>query len=245
MTESDKILTAEYLDWYTKLIGLPSILTDKIRSKLYKRYKKQTGNEPWQLTEVHESEIINSKPEKGPITFEVRPDPELIIKSSWNSPCPICDGKHGNYGLHGKYIEALSCTLTFVFILSLACIDKINLCDNRFLIYIPDKIPQKSFPSSSIRATLLSKSIIVTVCQIPLLHKDQQDDALSDLICFDTNETFGFIFFVFSVLFANNTKYLLILVLFFPASYRQTRPKNTFALSWSNPVLSGLMTKQI
>ena len=38
-------------------------------------------------------------------------------------------------------------------------------------------------------------------------------------------------FFVFSVIFANNTEYLLILVLFFPASYRQTRPKNTFALS--------------
>ncbi|GBB94710.1 hypothetical protein RclHR1_02400006 [Rhizophagus clarus] len=129
MTESDKILITEYLDWHTKLIGLPSILTDKIRSKLYKRYKKQTGNEPWQLTEVHESEVINSKPEKGPITFEVRPDPELIIKSvlehfpylkfrnsfrgidnynfalpqPWNSPCPICNGKHGNYGLHGSW----------------------------------------------------------------------------------------------------------------------------------------------
>ena len=46
MTESDKILTAKYLDWHTKLIGLPSILTDKICSKLYKRYKKETGNEP-------------------------------------------------------------------------------------------------------------------------------------------------------------------------------------------------------
>ena len=129
MTESVKILTADYLDWHAKLTGLPSILTDKIRSKLYKRYKKQTGNEPWQLTEVHESEVINSKPEKGPITFEVRPDPELIIQSvlehfpylkfgnsfrgidnydftspqPWSSPCPICDGKHGNYGLHGSW----------------------------------------------------------------------------------------------------------------------------------------------
>ena len=129
MTESDKILTPEYLDWHTKLIGLPSILTDKIRSKLYKRYKKQTGNEPWQLTEVHESEVINLKPEKGPITFEAGPDPELIIKSvlehfpylkfrnsfrgidnynftspqPWSSPCPICNGKHGNYGLHGSW----------------------------------------------------------------------------------------------------------------------------------------------
>ncbi|GBC19792.2 hypothetical protein GLOIN_2v1790949 [Rhizophagus irregularis DAOM 181602=DAOM 197198] len=103
MTESVKILTANYLDWHAKLTGLPSILTDKIRSKLYKRYKKETGNEPWQLSEVHESEVINSKPEKGPITFEARPDPELIIKSPWSSPCPICNGKHGNYGLHGSW----------------------------------------------------------------------------------------------------------------------------------------------
>src|SRR5947199_273491 len=21
----------------------------------------------------------------------------------WSSPCPICDGKHGNYGLHGSW----------------------------------------------------------------------------------------------------------------------------------------------
>ena len=141
MTESDKILTAEYLDWHTKLIGLPSILTDKIRSKLYKRYKKQTGNEPWQLLEA----VIDMSAEPvpcpeclqlglpqasdfKPITFEARPDPESIIQSvlhfpylkfrnsfrgidnynfvsaqPWNSPCPICDGKHGNYGLHGSW----------------------------------------------------------------------------------------------------------------------------------------------
>ncbi|RGB22823.1 hypothetical protein C1646_822395 [Rhizophagus diaphanus] len=94
MTESDKILTAKYLDWHSKLIGLPSILTDKIHSKLYKRYKKQTGNEPWQLTEAHASEghllrnlmpenKVSSIPEQceeeGPITFEARPDPEPII----------------------------------------------------------------------------------------------------------------------------------------------------------------------
>ena len=41
MTESDKILTPEYLDWHAKLSGLPSVLTDKIRSKLYKRYKNK------------------------------------------------------------------------------------------------------------------------------------------------------------------------------------------------------------
>jgi hypothetical protein len=129
MTKPDKILTPDYLDWHAKLTGLPSTLTDRIRSKVYKRYKKETGNEPWQLSEVHESEVINSEPEEGPITFEARPDPELIIKSvlkhftylkfrnsfrgtdnynfaspqPWSSPCPICDGKHGNYGLHGSW----------------------------------------------------------------------------------------------------------------------------------------------
>ncbi|CAG8855353.1 18996_t:CDS:1, partial [Gigaspora margarita] len=67
--------------------------------------------------------------EKGPIIFEVKPNSELIIKSIleqlpnlkfrnsfrgidnysfaspqlWSSPCPICNGKHGNYGLHGEW----------------------------------------------------------------------------------------------------------------------------------------------
>src|SRR6185437_4741118 len=93
MTKSNKVLTSEYLDWHAKLTGLPSILTDKIRSNLYKKYKKETGHEPWQLLENRL--LINSKPEnkvsylssseqceeKGPITFEVRPDSGLIIKS--------------------------------------------------------------------------------------------------------------------------------------------------------------------
>ena len=98
MSKSNKILTPEYLDWHAKLTGLPSVLTDKIRSSLYKKYKKETGHEPWQLSEAHASEaglLINLKPEnkvsylsfsrqceeKGPITFEVKPDLELIIKS--------------------------------------------------------------------------------------------------------------------------------------------------------------------
>ncbi|RGB31316.1 hypothetical protein C1646_764252 [Rhizophagus diaphanus] len=48
-TKSYKILTPKYLDWYVKLTGLLSILTDKIRSNLYKRYKKETGYEPCQI----------------------------------------------------------------------------------------------------------------------------------------------------------------------------------------------------
>src|SRR5687768_9469619 len=108
MSESNKILTPEYLDWHAKLTWLPSVLTNRIRSSLYKKYKKATGYEPWQLSEK-------------PITFEVKPNPELIIKSVLehfpylkfrnsfrgidnyifaspqpsSSPCPICDGKHG------------------------------------------------------------------------------------------------------------------------------------------------------
>ncbi|RGB21707.1 hypothetical protein C1646_777456 [Rhizophagus diaphanus] len=136
MSKSNKILTPEYLDWYVKLSGLPSVLMDKIWSSLYKRYKKETGNEPWQLSEAVIS--ISEKPcfstsgqasDFKPITFEARPDPELIIKSvlehfpylkfrnsfrgidnynfaspqPWSSPCPICNGKHGNYGLHGSW----------------------------------------------------------------------------------------------------------------------------------------------
>ena len=103
--------------------------------------------------EVHELEVINSISEnkvsylsfseqceeKGPITFEARPDPELIIKSvlehftylkfgnnfrgidnynfafaqPWSSPCPICDREHGNYGKHGKwYINETEYCLT-------------------------------------------------------------------------------------------------------------------------------------
>ena len=124
--QPNKILTPKYLDWHAKLSGLPSVLTDKIRSKLYKRYKKETGNESWQavISILEKPQVSDFKP----ITFEARPDPELIIKSvlehfsylkfwnsfrgtdnyifaspqPWSSPCPICNGKYKNYGLYGK-----------------------------------------------------------------------------------------------------------------------------------------------
>ncbi|RHZ81474.1 hypothetical protein Glove_120g239 [Diversispora epigaea] len=40
-------LTPEYLEWKAKLTELPSILTNKIRSRFCKRYKKKTGLNPW------------------------------------------------------------------------------------------------------------------------------------------------------------------------------------------------------
>ena len=129
MSKSDKVLTPEYLDWHAKLSGLPSALKDKIRSKLYKKYKKKTGHEPWQLSKAVIS--ISEKSQASdfkPITFKAKPETKLIIRSvlehftylkfqnsfrgfdnynfvssqSWSSPCPICDGIHGNYGLHGS-----------------------------------------------------------------------------------------------------------------------------------------------
>src|SRR5215470_24238 len=133
MSKSDKMLTPEYLDWHAKLTGLPSVLTDRIRSSLYKKYKKETGHDPWQLpkvvTSISEKSCFSASGQAKPITFEARPNPELIIKSvlenfpylkfgnsfrgidnydftspqPWSSPCPICDGIHGNYGLHGSW----------------------------------------------------------------------------------------------------------------------------------------------
>jgi len=75
MTEFVKILTADYLDWHAKLGGLPSILTDKIHIKLYKRYKKETGCEPWQLSEAVTS--VSAKPQAS----DFKPYSELIIDS--------------------------------------------------------------------------------------------------------------------------------------------------------------------
>src|SRR5690242_13534760 len=45
--KANKILTPEYLEWEAKLTELPGILTDKIRSRLYKRYKNKTRFDPW------------------------------------------------------------------------------------------------------------------------------------------------------------------------------------------------------
>ncbi|CAG8601582.1 18279_t:CDS:1, partial [Dentiscutata erythropus] len=84
-------------------------------------------NEPDDLEEKRN--LVIKIADFKPIMFEAKPDPELIIKSvleyftylkfrnsfrgidnysfaspqPWSSPCPICNGKHGNYGLHGEW----------------------------------------------------------------------------------------------------------------------------------------------
>ncbi|CAG8682542.1 4749_t:CDS:2, partial [Dentiscutata heterogama] len=90
---------------------------------------KSPINSESQNAHVTESSNSNGASNIKPIMFEAKPDPELIIKSvleyftylkfrnsfrgidnysfvspqPWSSPCPICNGKHGNYGLHGKW----------------------------------------------------------------------------------------------------------------------------------------------
>ncbi|GET55549.1 hypothetical protein GLOIN_2v1787061 [Rhizophagus irregularis DAOM 181602=DAOM 197198] len=106
MFKTDKILTSKYLDWHAKLSGLPSILTDKIRSSLYKKYKKETGHKPWQLSEVHISEVINSN-------FRGIDNYNFASPQPWSSPFPICDRKYGNYGLHGEWYGTEYCLTCF------------------------------------------------------------------------------------------------------------------------------------
>ena len=59
-SETHKALSPEYMEWHAKLTNLPSILTDKIRSTLYKRYKKKTGLDPWLNFETSESSQIEN-----------------------------------------------------------------------------------------------------------------------------------------------------------------------------------------
>ncbi|CAH1769273.1 3312_t:CDS:2, partial [Entrophospora sp. SA101] len=53
--KSDKVLTPKYLDWYSKLTDLPTMISDKLHSKLYKIYKEKTGLDPWIKSETSES----------------------------------------------------------------------------------------------------------------------------------------------------------------------------------------------
>ncbi|CAG8641307.1 11676_t:CDS:2, partial [Diversispora eburnea] len=86
VTASDKkTLTDDYYKWHNKLSGLPSPLTDEIRSSLYKRYKKKTGLDPW---------IKSETPEKT----DNHLSQDCVIKISKfpeekKAKCPICKEK--------------------------------------------------------------------------------------------------------------------------------------------------------
>jgi len=131
-TKTDKTLTPEYLEWHAKLTSLPSILTDKIRSTLYKRYKKKTGLDPWIKSETSESKQIENAdnhlsqdctikiskfPEEKDVIIEAvhKRFPFLSYTNSnaWHrdvfkytdpeAKCPICEKVHTHRGIWGDW----------------------------------------------------------------------------------------------------------------------------------------------
>ena len=129
-TKTDKTLTPEYLEWHAKLTSLPSILTDKIRSTLYKRYKKKTGLDPWINSESSQIKKdtdnylsqdciikISKFPEEKNIIYEAvhKRFPFLIYTNSnaWHrdvfkytnseAKCPICKEVHTRLGIWGDW----------------------------------------------------------------------------------------------------------------------------------------------
>ena len=150
--KSDKVLTPEYLDWYSKLIDLPTTISDKLRSKLYKIYKKKTGLDPWIKSETSEFPQI----EKGAsnhlsrdciIKISKFPEEKGIIRegvhnrfpflrytnsNAWyrdvfkytdsEAKCPICEEVH----THGA-IGAVSVKMITIFLIALFVLIKRKL----------------------------------------------------------------------------------------------------------------------
>ncbi|RHZ51290.1 hypothetical protein Glove_481g109 [Diversispora epigaea] len=119
--KTNKSLTLKYLEWHNKFTGLPSI-----RSKLYKRYKKETGLDPWINSETSDlSQIkdtnnypsqncvikISKFPEEKDVIIEAvhKHFPFLSYTNSnaWHrdvfkytdseAKCPICKEVHTRY----------------------------------------------------------------------------------------------------------------------------------------------------
>ncbi|CAJ0865500.1 14394_t:CDS:2 [Entrophospora sp. SA101] len=121
----DKALTSEYLDWYAKLTGLPSILSDKIRFKLYENYKEETGLDPWinfetsGSSQIEKDNIIKiSKfPEEKSVILEAAqkqfPFLSYINSNAWHwdvfkytnseAKCLICNEVHTHRGIWGDW----------------------------------------------------------------------------------------------------------------------------------------------
>ncbi|CAJ0913304.1 4444_t:CDS:1, partial [Entrophospora sp. SA101] len=130
---SHKTLTPKYLEWEAKLTELPSILTDKIRSRFCKRYKKKTGLDPWINTETSKSKQIKEDANKYPsqdciIKISKFPEEKSIIheavhkrfpflsyinSNAWyrdvfkytdsEAKCPICEEVHTRLGICGDW----------------------------------------------------------------------------------------------------------------------------------------------
>ncbi|CAG8599463.1 4797_t:CDS:2, partial [Diversispora eburnea] len=151
-TMANKTLTPKYLEWEAKLTELPSILTDKIRSRFCKRYKKRTGLDPWINSETPESpqiektdnhlsrdciiKISKFPEEKGVIIEAVHkrfPFLSYTKSNAWyrdvfkytdpEAKCPICNEVHTHLGIWGDW----------------SCLGK----DDHYFLNCPFRIDQK------------------------------------------------------------------------------------------------------
>ncbi|CAJ0834589.1 1954_t:CDS:2, partial [Entrophospora sp. SA101] len=151
-SKSDKVLAPEYLNWYSKLTDLPTTISDKLRSKLYKIYKKKTGLDPWIMSETPEPpqiektdnylsqdcviKISKFPEEKSTIHEAVHkrfPFLSYTNSNAWHrdvfkytdseAKCPVCKEVHTHRGIWGDW----------------SCLGK----DNHYFLNCPFRIDQK------------------------------------------------------------------------------------------------------
>ncbi|CAJ0838908.1 6804_t:CDS:2 [Entrophospora sp. SA101] len=125
-------LTPEYLEWEAKLTELPSVLSDKTRSRFYNRYKNKTGLDPWINSETSESKQIEEDagnhlsrdciikiskfPEEKSIIHEAvhkRFPLSFTHSNAWyrdvfkytdsKAECPVCKKAHTHRGVWGDW----------------------------------------------------------------------------------------------------------------------------------------------
>nr|CAG8622816.1 7424_t:CDS:1 [Entrophospora candida] len=125
-------LTPEYLEWEAKLTELPSILSDKTRSRFYNRYKNKTGLDPWINSETSESKQVeedasNHLSRDCIIKISKFPEEKSIIheaihkcfplsfthSNAWyqdvfkytdsEAKCPVCKEVHTHRGIWGDW----------------------------------------------------------------------------------------------------------------------------------------------
>ncbi|CAG8647907.1 10414_t:CDS:1, partial [Gigaspora rosea] len=122
-------LTPEYLKWEAKL-ELPSILSDKTRSRFYNRYKKKTGLDPWINSETSESKQDSSNHLSQDCIIKISKFPEekstihkavhkrfpflpCTNSNMWHrdvfkytdseAKCPVCKDVHTRLGIWGDW----------------------------------------------------------------------------------------------------------------------------------------------
>ncbi|CAJ0841696.1 13992_t:CDS:2 [Entrophospora sp. SA101] len=84
-------------EWEAELTELPSILSDKTRSRFYNRYKNKTGLDPWINSETSESKQI----EEDAGNHLSR---DYVFKyTDSEAKCPVCKEVHTHRGIWGDW----------------------------------------------------------------------------------------------------------------------------------------------